>query len=230
MPETISSELLAALAAFDSPTVSNAVELFNARDPADGFASLDLRCLTPGLKPMVGYAVTMTADTTRPAETRPHRIGEIFDLIKSAPRPSILVIQHLGTDRKKSCFVGDMFCAGLQQYGGAGILTDGGVRDVSGIRHRAPGFGVFAAGTVVSHGAPAFIEFNITVSICGLTIAPGDLIHADDSGLLTVPIGIADGVIEKAHAMRAKELEYFEFLKTKFSHEDLKRRLVKNAH
>ena len=114
MPKTLPPELLAALAAIDSPTISNAVELFNTRDHVDGFASLELRCLTPGHKPMVGYAVTVTADTTRPAETRPHRIDEVFDRIKAAPRPSVLVIQHVGTDRTKSCYVGDMFCAGLQ--------------------------------------------------------------------------------------------------------------------
>ena len=230
MEKTLSPDLLSALAEFDSPTVSNAVELFNTRDHVDGFASLELRCLTPGHKPMVGYAVTVTADTTRPAEKRPQRIGEVFDLIKTAPRPSVLVIQHLGTDRYKSCFVGDMFCAGLQCYGGSGVVTDGGVRDVAGIRQRAAEFHVFAAGTVVSHGSPTFIDLSVTVSICGVTINPGDLIHADDSGLLTVPIDEAAGVIEKARAISAKEQEYFEFLKTDFTHDDLKRRLVKNAH
>ncbi len=230
MPETIPPDLLAALAEFDSPTVSNAVELFDTRDHVDGFASLELRCLTPGQRPTVGYAVTATADTTRAAEKRSHRIGELFDLVRSAPRPTVLVIQHLGTDRTRSCFVGDMFCAGLQRYGGTGVVTDGGVRDVAGVRQRAPGFGVFAAGTVVSHGAPTFIDFDVTVSIFGLTIAPGDLIHADESGLLTVPRGIVAGVVEKAHAIRAREREYFDFLETDFAHEDLKRRLVKNAH
>lgn len=230
MATTLPPELLAALAEFDSPTVSNAVELFDTRDHVEGYASLALRCLTPGERPMVGYAVTMTADTTRPGETRPHRIGELFDRILAAPRPSVLVIQHVGEDRLRSCFVGDMFCAALQRYGGVGVATDGGVRDVAGIRRRAPGFGVFAAGTVVSHGAPAFIDFDVAVSLCGVTIAPGDLIHADDSGLLTVPVAIAGGVVEKARAIRAAESAFFDFLAADFAHDDLKRRLVKNAH
>jgi hypothetical protein len=71
MPETIPPDLLAALAEFDSPTVSNAVELFDTRDHVDGFASLELRCLTPGQRPTVGYAVTATADTTRPPQVAP---------------------------------------------------------------------------------------------------------------------------------------------------------------
>jgi regulator of RNase E activity RraA len=230
MATTLPPELLAALAEFDSPTVSNAVELFGTRDHVEGFASLELRCLTPGLRPTVGYAVTVTADTTRPGETRPHRIGEVFDRVLAAPRPSVLVIQHVGADRARSCFVGDMFCAALRRYGGVGVVTDGGVRDLAGIRERAPGFGVFAAGAVVSHGAPAFVDFDVKASICGVTIAPGDLIHADDSGLLTVPLAIAGGVVEKARAIRAKEREFFDFLAADFAHEELKRRLVKNAH
>ena len=49
----LSDEEFDALRRIDSPTVSNAVELFNTRDHVNGFASLELRCLTPGQKPMV---------------------------------------------------------------------------------------------------------------------------------------------------------------------------------
>jgi regulator of RNase E activity RraA len=227
----VAPDVLAALREIDSPTVSNGVEFFKVRDRTAGYASLELRCLTPGQQPMVGYAVTVTADSTTPAETRPERIHDVFDMIHSAPQPAVLVIQHVGTDRLKSCFVGDMFCTGLSKYGATGVVTDGGVRDVPGIRQRAPGFSVFAAGTVVSHGTPVFLDFNTTVSICGLTIRPGDLLHGDDSGLLTIPLEIAEPLVEQARAVQARERAYFDFLaSSEFSHEGIKKHLGRVGH
>ena len=60
-----------------------------------------------------------------------------------------------------------------------------------------------------------------------MTIQPGDLLHGDESGLVSVPIEIADNVPAQAHAVWKKESEYFDFLDSDtFSIEGLKRRLI----
>lgn len=51
-------ELLAFLKTVDKATVSNAIALLKVRPCAEGFASLDLKCLFPEVGPMCGYAVT----------------------------------------------------------------------------------------------------------------------------------------------------------------------------
>ena len=51
-------ELIAFLKTVDTATVSNAIELLKVRPDAEGFASLDLKCLFPEFGPMCGYAVT----------------------------------------------------------------------------------------------------------------------------------------------------------------------------
>ena len=67
---------------------------------------------------------------------------------------------------------------------------------------------------------------NLTVSICGLTIRPGDLLHGDENGLLTVPHEIAESVLQKAQKIREVEAEFFEFMDSKtFSIDEMKRRL-----
>ena len=71
----LSPKQIEALGRIDSPTVSNAIEAFGVRDPTDGYASLELRCLFPDLGPMVGYAVTCTADSTTPGGPRPVPTG-----------------------------------------------------------------------------------------------------------------------------------------------------------
>jgi 4-hydroxy-4-methyl-2-oxoglutarate aldolase len=227
MPNTpLSPEVLEALRQFDSPTIANGIEHFQVRDNVEGYASLELRCLFPDRKPMLGYAVTCTADTSMPGDTRPGGLGRIWEALESAPRPAVLVIQHTGHDRLRSCMAGDMVCTGLQAYGAAGLVTDAGIRDLGGIRARTQDFQLFAAGFVVAHGHTAFIDVNVPVSICGLPIKPGDVLHGDDSGLVSIPLQIAGQLADAAQAVRAREKEYFDFMQSSdFNFEGLRQRL-----
>ena len=219
--------VLEKLRRFDSATVANAIEQFEVRDPTTGYADNRLVCQTPGIAaPMVGRAVTCKVDTTTPGDTRPARVGELVQLLSEAETPFVLVARHEGPDRRRGCIFGDMFCAVLEKLGGAGIVTDANGRDLSGIRRRTPGFHVFCSGWVVSHGYPAYLEFNTPVEVCGLEVAPGDLLHGDESGLVSVPSGIAAEVADRAEAVRGQEKEFFGFLqKDGFSIEELKRRI-----
>ena len=183
----LSPEVLKALGEFDSPTISNAIEHFKVRDAVTGYTSTELRCQFPDQKPTVGYAVTCTGDTTSPRGKEPMRLDMLLDAVQAAPKPAVLVIKYVGPDRLRSCFVGDMFCTVLHKLGVVGLVTDGGCRDKSGVRERTPGFQIFSPGWVVSHGYGVYLDVGITVSICGLTIQPGDLLHGDENGLLTVP-------------------------------------------
>ena len=224
---TCPSEILAALRQFDSPTISNAIEHFRVRDPVTGYANMDLQCRFPQYAPMVGYALTCTADNTSPSDQRPSRVAALLDAVQAAPKPAVLVIQNAGPDRLRSCFIGDMVCTTLQKIGVVGVVTDGGYRDLAGIAQRAPGFQLFAAGPVVSHGHPVFIELDVTVSLCGLTVQSGDLLHGDASGLLVIPREIADALPQQAEAVRQAEAEYFDFLNgAAVPFEELKRHLV----
>lgn len=205
-------EVLEALRGFDSATISNAIEQFDVRDRAAGYADMRLRCQFPEYRPMVGYAVTCTADTTTPGESRPMNFAEVLETVHDAPQPAVLVVQHVGADRLKSCNFGDMSASGLHRLGVAGVVTDGGNRDREGIARRAPGFHVFSPGWVVSHGRGAYLDMQVQVSICGLNIAPGDLLHGDANGLLVVPHEVAGRLAEEARKVIDAEADYFKFL------------------
>lgn len=222
----LSPEVLEALRQFDGPTISNAIEHFKMRDPVTGYASMELRCQFPELKPMVGYAVTCTADTTTLGDNRPMKFDNLLDAVQAAPKPAVVVIKYVGSDRFRSAFLGDMSCTALQKLGVVGAVTDGGNRDRSGIRRRAPGFQIFSPGWVVSHGYGVYIDFCLPVSICGLTIESGDLLHGDESGLLTIPHDVAESVLEQARLIRDAEKEFFDFLgSSTFTYEELKHRI-----
>ena len=220
------NQVIEKLRGFDSATVANAIEHFGVRDPTTGYADNRLVCRTPGIAaPMVGRAFTCKVDTTTPGDTRPARVGELVELLSEADTPFVLVAQHEGPDRGRGCVFGDMFCAVLDRLGGAGIVTDANGRDLAGIRRRTPDFHVFCGGWVVSHGYPAYLEFDTPVEVCGLEIAPGDLLHGDGSGLVSVPPEIAAEVPARAEAVCGEEREFFEFLQGDgFSMEELKQR------
>jgi 4-hydroxy-4-methyl-2-oxoglutarate aldolase len=224
----LSPEEIQALARIDSPTVSNAIEAFQVRDATHGYASLELRHLCPEQAIMVGYAFTCTSDTTSPAPRQPTKEQELFEALADAPKPAVVVIKDVGSNRLRSCHAGDVLSSIFQKLGAVGLVTDGGVRDLSGIKERAPGFHVFSPGLVVSHGIPTFLEIGVAVSVCGLTVRPYDLLHGDENGLLIIPSEVAGRVAARAKAVWEKERNLISFihgddfslteLKTRMSH------------
>jgi 4-hydroxy-4-methyl-2-oxoglutarate aldolase len=212
----LTSKQIEELKGFDSPTIANAIEAFNVREQTEGYASLELRCFYPDYKPAIGYVVTCTEDTASPG-----RKGEkerylnyelLYRAIEASPKPVILVIKNIGSDRLRSDHLGDIMATMFHRLGVAALVTDGGIRDVDGIRERAPGFQVFAAGTVVSHGIPRLVELGTTVSVFGLTTKPGELLHGDVNGLVSIPLSIADKLADQARKVIELELRKVKFI------------------
>jgi 4-hydroxy-4-methyl-2-oxoglutarate aldolase len=219
-------EIVEALRQFDSPTVSNAIEHFQVRDPTNGYASMELQCHFPALPPMAGYAITCTVDTTTAGDDRPMGLDRLLDAVHDAPKPVVVVVQHVGPDRTKSCLAGDMLCAALQRLGAVGLVTDMGNRDIERIQEHAPGFHLFGTGAVVSHGYGVYLDFGLSVCICGLNIRPGTLLHGNASGLVSIPPEIAEAVVQQAKVIEQAEADYYSFLEgPSYSFEGLKARI-----
>jgi 4-hydroxy-4-methyl-2-oxoglutarate aldolase len=204
--------LCEALREFDTATVSNAIETFGIRDRTEGYASREVQCHFPALGSLVGFAVTCTLDTTTRGPRRPSRLNELIELVESAPKPAVVVCQYIGPDRTRGCFAGDMIVALLQRLGAVGLVTDAANRDLQMIQDRAPGFHLFGSGMVASHGNSAIEEVNVPVSILGLDVRPGDLIHADVNGVISVPLDIAHQLPARAADVRRDEQEVFDLI------------------
>jgi 4-hydroxy-4-methyl-2-oxoglutarate aldolase len=181
----------------DSPTIANAIETFKIRPRVSGYVGYDIRCILPDLPPTVGYAVTCTVDST--SEGR-EGIGfnALYELLRDAPKPAIVVMQDVGHDRLHSCHAGEVMSTRMKSLGAVGILTDGGLRDVNEVRSLG-GFQYFCAGLVVSHGDPICVSVGGEVTISGMKVKMGDLLHGDVNGVVHVPDEVAADVANAAY-------------------------------
>jgi len=226
MTMRLTAEQLEELRSVDSPTVANAIEVFKIRDDTEGYMGMDISCLTPEFGVMLGYAVTVTADSATPGRAR-NRQGhvKVFDAIAASPKPAVLVVQDVGPKRTHACFLGDVIATLSRRLGAIGIVTNGGVRDLDGVRPL--GFHVFAAGLVVAHGTFNFVDAGIAVELSSVRVQPGDLIHGDASGVTTVPLQIADKVYGECLKLREREAALRDYAHNRdFSLEALKAKLL----
>ncbi len=193
------------LRAIDSPTISNAIETFALRPRVAGFVGYDIRCHFPEMPPTVAYAVTCTVDST--TEGR-QGIGfhHLYNLLEKAPKPAIVVMQDVGPDRLHSCHAGEIMATTMKRLGAVGMLTDGGLRDIQQIRALG-GMQLFCPGLVVSHGNPICLSVGEDVTISGLRIRMGDLLHGDANGVVLIPEECLGDLVPAAHRILAQEAE-----------------------
>jgi 4-hydroxy-4-methyl-2-oxoglutarate aldolase len=208
---TDSAAICARLAAFDSATISNAVETLGVQPRTAGYASMDVRCQFPELPPMAGYAVTCTHRSASECG-RKTEIEDLLDLVDAAEKPVVVVVQFVGSEPLRHCVVGDIVSVALQRLGAVGLVTDSGCRDLAGIRRRAPGFQVLARGSIASHGDGIICDVGSEVEIGGLNVKTGSLIHGDANGLVLVPDGLAEETAEAAEGVVKTEASLFELL------------------
>ena len=136
----------------------------------------------------------------------------MWEALEAAPKPVVLVIKDIGSDRSRSCHKGEVMATTAKALGAVGCVSDGGLRDVAEVRALG-GFQYFCPGFVVSHGHPLICDVNVPVTVAGLSVNAGDLLHGDVNGLLTIPAEIAAKVADEAERIRRAERDVLEFVR-----------------
>ena len=203
----IDAALLAKLKTYDTPTICNALEIFDPARRLTGFTVKPLVCPFPALPPMVGYAKTATHRSTQvheldAAKAREQRIA-YYDYVASQSAPGIMVMQDLdGADVGFGAFWGEVMSAVHQGLGCLGVVTDGSIRDID---QWAPGFQALAGSIVPSHAHVHLADFGKEVRVAGMLVRSGDLVHADRHGAVTIPEALAEKVPAACDLLARKE-------------------------
>jgi len=196
--------LIEALKKITSPSVANAIETFNVRPRNQGQMSSALRALFPELGPMVGYAVTAVI-RAEPAPLEGHRSSTFgwWDFVQSIPAPRVVVVHDLDDPPGQGAQWGEVQANIHKALGCVGAVTDGSVRDLDEVK--ALGFQFVAAHVSVSHAYVHMVDFGLPVKVGGLWVKPGDLIHADQHGVVTIPPEIAPRIAGAVTRIEADE-------------------------
>ncbi|GAA1384110.1 hypothetical protein GCM10009613_14440 [Pseudonocardia kongjuensis] len=178
------TDLLGRLRDMQVSSLCDADKSFPVVDPA-------IRSLVPGVT-MVGPAVTVSCvDDHLP----------MFAALRAAAPGSVLVVAGSGGTR---AVAGELFANEAKRRGLAGIVVDGLVRDLRGLR--SIGFPVFARGTCPASGStrdPGTVDEP--VSFGGIVVGPGDIVCGDDDGLLIAAPDRLAAVIDTAEGIEAAE-------------------------
>jgi regulator of RNase E activity RraA len=204
----------------DSPTLSNAIEVLKVRPRREGFVPLQIRCLFPEFGRMCGYAVTAQVESV--SESEPfdiERFLELYRAVERSPKPAVVVLQEIGGYPDFATHCGEVMATFFTRLGAIGLVSDCGVRDLPEVR--AMGFQYFARGTVVSHASFRIVRTGVPVNICGLTVRPGDLLHGDENGLVSVPPGHEQELVAAVDQIRDRERHIMNWVRSeKFSLDD----------
>jgi regulator of RNase E activity RraA len=182
----------------------------------------EIRCLFPELGPLVGYAVTALI-RAEPQPLQGHRASTFawWDFVLSIPAPRVVVVHDLDDPRGQGAQWGEVQANIHRALGCAGVVTDGSVRDLDEVR--ALGFQFAAAHVSVSHAWVHMVDFGLPVKVGGLWVRPGDLIHADQHGVVAVPPETAEKIPAAVAKIEAEERRLIELCQSPdFSAERLK--------
>lgn len=178
-------ELVEAFRGKASSNVGDAMGRFHFMDP--GIVS------RTGL-PLCGVAVTVSA--------RPGDNLMVHKALEVATPGDVVVVSTNGCTT--SAIFGEMMCTTAVSVHVGGIVVDGAIRDVDGLK--ALGFPAYSrAVTPGGCDADGPGEINVPISCGNTVVLPGDLIVADEDGVVVVPRQDVAEVLERVKALEANE-------------------------
>ncbi len=210
MSEAIEPEVIEGLKDLGSATIFNAiVELTGGsvgRTGLKDYTGPEIRCLLPDLGATVGFAFTCELTTSDPNnESVPW--DDYFEALDRTQGPVVAVLKDVSRRVGRGVSFGNEMAATHRMLGVTGVVVDGTVRDLAGIREE--GLPIWARGLVAGHGATNLVRVNPPVTVADLHIGSGDLLVMDLMGVVKVPAGISPvEVLSRGREVNAREAEY----------------------
>ena len=206
-------EMLEKLRSFNTPSVTNVIATYPSNPLCLGlyepwkqnwYTDQSVHCLFPELGSTIGYAVTVVFSLPNPNYQR-WSILDWLEIIAKAKKPTILVIKQDFPPEilPKVGLCGGQITAAFKACGLVGVVTNGPTRDIDEIRPLK--FQYLTTGVTPGHGEMAISAINVPVSVAGMDVAPGELIHMDENGAVKFPADRLTDICNNISAFSAAE-------------------------
>ena len=227
-----SRDLYEGLRKIDTPTITNVVATYPKKPLCLGlynpwtenwYTDRSIRTIYPEMGPIVGHAVTCVYGLPDPNFSGRLSFMDVVDALDAMKKPTILVIQQKWPDHimTKAGLAGEIWVTSMMAVGCIGLFANGPSRDVDAVRKL--NFQMLLGGVTAGHGEQSVQAVNVPVSVGGMDIAPGDMIHMDENGAVKFPEDRAWQVLENAEKMLEEEAVLLEKLRNAKSAEDVRK-------
>ena len=164
---------------------------------------------------MVGQAFTLryipAREDRNPITVFRNRDHKQRVAIETCPEGHVLVMD--ARKNARAATAGSILITRLQERGGAGVVSDGGVRDAAGIGALdMPAYfaGPSAPTNLTHHEA---IDINVPISCGDAPVFPGDVVLGDGDGVMIIPAHLADEIADECTDMESYEAFVLETVK-----------------
>jgi regulator of RNase E activity RraA len=207
MEAVLTPEMVRALRLVDTPTICNALELAMGGRSAQGFTYGTVVAAPKPLEPMLGYARTariraISPDGRSASEARQARLDYYRYVSGRDGVATVVVMQDLDDRPGTGSFWGEVNSAVHQGLGVAGVVTNGSVRDLGDL---SEGFPILAGSVGPSHAFVHLVDIGTPVSVFGLEIQHGDLLHADRHGAVRIEARYLSELVHCVRLTQRKE-------------------------
>ena len=157
----------------------------------------------PELGRTVGYAVTCVYGLPDPGFKR-LTFMDVIDALDASPKPTILVLQQKFPPEiaGKVGLSGGNMTSAMKAVGCLGVISNGPSRDLDEIRPMK--FQYMLTGVSAGHGGMAVYAVNVPVSVGGMDVCPGEIIHMDENGAVKFPANKLEAVLTNVRALQRK--------------------------
>jgi hypothetical protein len=196
------------LESFDTPTICNALEMIEPDRRRFGYTTQNVVCLNSSLGPRVGVALTGAMRSAAPPpfgadELKSARLKYYEYMHQDVGTTKICAMQDLdGTEVGRGPFWGEFNVRIHRAMNFGAIVTDGSVRDVGKLPNDVL---IVCRGLRPSHAYVHIVDFDCQITIFGMTVTPGDVIHTDEHGAVTFPRSLVAEVAVRAAEFMAGE-------------------------
>ncbi|MFN0165629.1 MAG: RraA family protein [Bryobacteraceae bacterium] len=197
------------ISGFKKTTVASVCDAVDQITGKQGFMSHSMRPRIEGQ--VVGRARTSLSRPAPPEKATPTlSLKHSVDMLEaSKPGEVAVIVVENGLD---VAGIGGLMATTAKARGIAGVIVDGGVRDVAEIRNlKLPVYGrsVIPSSTV---GHFASVAMDIPVECAGQTVRPGDIIVAGEDGVVVVPKEREQEVLKRAQEIDERETKMVPFI------------------